>query len=336
MRIPDLVRAEVDRLALFSSSMGVYSHQWNGIRQIDNGSPWNTAIDKIRSLNLPEADPPFFIKEETYLHDFIRQANLSNYLRFLTDINEEIRIAGLANPSYQNRIERDGDNAGLVSTIDHRIASGCFVFEETPIFICPSKLVAFNSNIGLFPLLCEIARLRPIRIRPDVFQMHPLGRAGMRKQADRVFGKTFDGRWLDQLRGREMASHAPREGQSGELTQFCWEERSGNEVHLSCEELPSISEDSDSAFVTCRFVHAVYQKKNHSFEHLDGAIHIYEKTNYETRLEAQLSGHYMDYAKAKIFKIDDATLSIDQVGNISKEFFHWNSMVEEYFFGQGR
>ena len=117
-------------------------------------------------------------------------------------------------------------------------------------------------------------------------------------------------------------------------TEFLWSPKEKGVVQLGIEELPykveGDLEQVDTAIFT-RFVHAMFDTRKETFTHLDGAMHIYEKSEYKKRIYCQdLKNYNKNYLKAKIFRIDgeiDYKVFRHTVGS----FYKWNSIPMEYF-----
>jgi hypothetical protein len=337
MAVPDLVRGHVECISSYCCSVGLNPVlHMTDIKKSELGAIWEEAISKIKSLNLVGNEDFMYPPEITYLCKFIDEVGSEKYLECLLDPLKMVEVASKANKAVAGRIVTTGDDAGMISTEGLWDGQQFFGLDETPMYCFPTKILAFNSTLPLFPHLARTSKKSPILIRPDVFRMNPQGTVHMFMERVANFGRKFDESWLQNLRGREMASHSPSRLQSGDITQFYWEERKGNEVHMACEELPLTNSEWIGEKMLCRFVHAVYKKELRAFDHLDGAIHIYDREGYEQRIGRQLSGHMTNYSKAKIFKIQDIAIPLDEVAAITAEFFRWNQMVPEYFFGEGK
>jgi hypothetical protein len=238
-------------------------------------------------------------------------------------------------PEISDLIIDHGEDAGLLE-IAKPIRPGAqwFEIDKKSFFISESRPGYSNSTLQLSDHLCGISSVTKIKIRPNCFHVRSANQCSVRRELANWYGPPLTENWLQTLMHATAAAHAPNNMQrpaDGFYTEFNWDPRKGNELHLSIEELPHYGEQlPDSDLFIVRFIHAVYCKSQRAVKHIDGALHMYSKTAYRHRLRSKLSDFTKDYQKAKIFRIDES-LTLKACQPLIEAYFKWNFMVVEYF-----
>ena len=105
-------------------------------------------------------------------------------------------------------------------------------------------------------------------------------------------------------------------------------------VQFSMEELPHKAEGSleqAEKTIFTRFIHAIFDPEKEIFTHLDGAMRIYEKFDYEDRTShCTLKDCNKSYLKVEIFRID-GEIDYETFRHAVGAFYKWNRMPVEYF-----
>lgn len=223
----------------------------------------------------------------------------------------------------------DGDDQGLICTENLDIDRQWYCAGGKTLFLHQAKLGSSNSVLPLSMILGKSARTY---IRPDCFMIYPASNYHVYMERASAYGKPFNKEWLNSFEGVQAATHY-NDGNlfSGEWTHFVWESLDKGEVQFACEELPHYeSHEEIRDYTATRFMHGIYRREDEKFIHLDGALHIYHKDKYLTRLNHHLKDHYNDYIKTKIFRVDDE-ISLDRAQALIESFYRWNYVVPEYF-----
>lgn len=193
---------------------------------------------------------------------------------------------------------------------------------------------SFNSSLWLENELASLEDKSKLKIRLNSFRLSKLRDEELYFEKARSFGKPFNKKWLESLKGVETAQHDPSDDplDRSNTTQFIWERIKGkNEIQFSCEEIPNYGNfDKIEHYNATRFLHGIYSISQESFTHLDGAIHIFTNDNYTKRMQLHLKDHFNFYDKAKIFRID-SPIHIEEGQRFMVAFFRGNNLISEYF-----
>jgi len=110
-----------------------------------------------------------------------------------------------------------------------------------------------------------------------------------------------------------------------EITELVWKPR-GSEIVLEIEQLPT----QDTAHICgARYLHAILDRRERCFTHLDGAIRWYLPDQLIRRRNSRLDRVGSIGKRTKIFRIDDEVSREDALDFVST-FFVWNYDLEAY------
>lgn len=285
-------------------------------------------------ITCDESTHPSYSPEEFYVLKLMEKEVRHLQLIFLMDEGKNIETIQKKAPGLENIIIRSGDDAGLVPVNLLKNGRQWFEYEGKAIYIAPAIPGALNASYPLAGFLCHKNKYPDLKIRPDAFRIIDVSHATSRMELSKTFGKPFNVEWLKKLKGVALAQHDPDPNNyliRGHTTQFIWERLDGDEVQFSCEELPHYQDHSSiKKLNSTRFVHGIYNIKLNSFTHFDGAVHIYDEISYSNRLGVNLSAHYMNYSKCKIFRTD-SVVNIKDAEFLLSLFYRWNDLPVEYF-----
>lgn len=268
--------------------------------------------------------------EERYVESFLE------FDQYIKNFSENF-------PRLADKVERTGRDRGLLSVGEEFLPDKGWPFvqwlesEENAFFVSRSLPGAYNGTLELSESLLFLVRNPKIKlkIRPDCFRKQPVSDIFPRSELAHWYGRPFSLKWVGELRGEESAEHGPDDSSlDGHCTQFLWSSKKDSVVQFSMEELPHKAEGSleqaDERILT-RFVHAIFDPAKEIFTHLDGAVRIYDKSDYEGRICCQnLKNCDKSYHKAKIFRID-GEIDYEVFRHVVGAFYKWNRMPIEYF-----
>ena len=89
----------------------------------------------------------------------------------------------------------------------------------------------------------------------------------------------------------------------------------------------------EEKFIANRYIHARWDVNTGIVIHFDGAIRIYNKANYQKRIENNCNLKHMNiepYSYEKLFRID-AKMDLYTWCDLASRFFYGNELIEEYF-----
>jgi hypothetical protein len=103
------------------------------------------------------------------------------------------------------------------------------------------------------------------------------------------------------------------------------------EAVYSLDHLPDTSEE----LILARYVHSIRDIKAHAFIHLDGAVKIYRRNQYEQRHAARMPNEVRAWKKIKVFRIDadvekGQAITDNEWSRLIGLFFQENPLVAEY------
>jgi hypothetical protein len=153
-------------------------------------------------------------------------------------------------------------------------------------------------------------------------------------ERDRWFGPAFDKDRLDDPNTvgltivKRNQNSLFRLTNNLDRTEFYWSYRSGIKS-LEIEEILSLANPIDDYYLN-RYVHSERDTANGVFRHLDGAVKVYPKSEYQRRFDTKLPHEPRSSAKVKLFRID-GTMSLETWLELIAHFFKSNEMVLEYF-----
>lgn len=248
-------------------------------------------------------------------------------------------------PELSDKVEKTGNDQGLLRVGKEFLPETkvpiiqWLEFDGAAFFISRSLPGAKNGALQLSEILFSLLSKNPkikLKIRPDCFKKQSTSDARPYCEYMHLYGKPFDLKWVRRLKTEELAEHGPELYPSldGLHTEFLWSPRKDSTIQFGIEELPHKAENNldqaDSTIFT-RFVHGTFDPKKEIFIHLDGAMHIYDKSEYENRIYRQnLKNYNKNYLKTKIFRID-GEIEYEIFRSVIETFYKWNSMPMEYF-----
>lgn len=266
--------------------------------------------------------------EKKYVESFLE------FDRFIENFSDNF-------PQLADEVERTGRDRGLLSVGEEFLPEKGYPFvqwlefKENAFFISKSLPGASNGTLELSEsLLCLIRNPKiRLKIRPDCFRKQPVSDVFPYFELAHWYGRPFSLEWVRELRGEEQAEHVPDNSSlDGHCTQFLWSSKKDATVQFSMEELPHKAEGSleqaDERIFT-RFVHGIFDPAKEIFTHLDGAMRIYGKSDYENRIDRNLKNCDKSYYKAKIFRID-GEIDYEVFRHVIGAFYKWNRMPIEY------
>ena len=109
------------------------------------------------------------------------------------------------------------------------------------------------------------------------------------------------------------------------VTELVWKPR-GDEIVLEVEQLPTRSEVLTEG---ARYLHAILDRREERFVHLDGAIRWYSRKELETRSDTRLDKSGAVGIRTKIFRLDEP-LERGEALDILCAFFVWNYDLAAY------
>ena len=246
-------------------------------------------------------------------------------------------------PELTDEVERAGRDRGLLSVGEEFLPELAypygqwFEFKKNAFFVSRSLPSAYNGTLQLSENLIFLIRNPKIKlkIRPDCFRKQPVSDIFPRTELAHWYGSTFSLKWVGELRGEESAEYGADDSSLvGHCTQFLWSSKKDSVVQFSMEELPHKDEESlerADERIFARFVHGIFDPAKEIFTHLDGALRIYGKPDYEDRICCQnLKNCDKTYHKAKIFRID-GEIDCETFRHVIGAFYKWNRMPIEYF-----
>lgn len=142
-----------------------------------------------------------------------------------------------------------------------------------------------------------------------------------------VYGQPLDWCRIGRLRQPDFGQlRADKAWEDSEVTEYTWEPRDDG-VHFICEELPRKDQISVRG---ARYLHAIYNPKNESITHFDGALRIYTDDQYELRRSDHVRKSGKLGVRRKVFRTDEP-ISRDTFSLIAQAFFVWNRDIVTYF-----
>lgn len=88
----------------------------------------------------------------------------------------------------------------------------------------------------------------------------------------------------------------------------------------------------EEQFIANRYIHARWDANKEKIIHFDGAVRLYNKTNYHRRIENNSDLKHMNIKASykKLFRID-AEMDLPAWCDLTSRFFYNNELIEEYF-----
>jgi hypothetical protein len=162
-------------------------------------------------------------------------------------------------------------------------------------------------------------RLDPLMHRPNAAFSHvhyKMWLYGRHLDLTQLVGLSEEqfGRWQPGRLSREV-----------QFTDYVWSPRDG-ELHLTLEELPK-QRDIDSR--GSRYLHAIYAPRNDSFVHLDGAIRIFDSSQWVSRAAVHVRHAGKAGVRVKIFRCE-GEVTMETMTSLTATYFVWNYDVARF------
>ncbi|WP_042703469.1 hypothetical protein [Methanobrevibacter arboriphilus] len=255
---------------------------------------------------------------------------------FSKKINYEIskeRIYSLINSNkpYGSKDfkELDIDKNQLVSINDFEVNRGGyftiegFIYKNNLYSLClPHN--AFHSYQWIHQNLVNSMDNEEINIR---IRLDPLAKnflTSVNKMV--IYGENLN--WDDLANLTEEKHYKFLNDSNGEITDLVWKP-DGNELHLTCEELPNIE---FSEIKGARYLHAIYNKDLETVTHCDGSLRIYTKNELMQRKNYHVrhSNSRKMGKRVKIFQVNGYIPTKDFTSFVNS-FYLWNDDINNYF-----
>ena len=305
----------------------------------------NSLIDEVKEGSFDiEKYTHFPNQPELWLIiETVKKAIEKKYVKSFLDFDQFINNFNDNFPGLSGEVEKTGSDRGLLNVGREFLPETRFPFaqwlefNENAFFISRSLPGASNGTLELSEsllFLIENPRIR-LKIRPDCFRKQLVSDTSPHFELAHWYGRPFSLNWVRELKDEELAEHGPGDSfLDGHCTQFRWSPKKDALIQFSVEELPHKAEGNleraDETIFT-RFVHAIFDPEKKIFTHLDGAMRIYEKSEYENRIRYHnLKNCNGNYRKVKIFRID-GEIDYEIFRHAVGAFYKWNRMPMEYF-----
>ena len=307
----------------------------------------NSLIDEIK-----QSEGRFDVEKYAYLPsqpelwliiETVKRAIEKKYEESFLDFALFIENLSEGFPELAEEVEKTGSDQGLLGVREEFLPEkgAAFVqwleFKENAFFVSRSLPGATNGTLELSESLLFLVRnpRMKLKIRPDCFRKQPVSDVFPRAELANWYGRPFSLKWVGELSGEQQAEHGPDNSSlDGHCTQFLWSSEKDSLIQFSMEELPYKFEGSleqANERILTRFAHAVLDPEKGIFTHLDGAVRIYDKSDYEDRIRSEtLKNCSRNFRKAKIFRID-GEIDYDLFRHVVGAFYKWNRMPIEYF-----
>ena len=113
-------------------------------------------------------------------------------------------------------------------------------------------------------------------------------------------------------------------------TEFLWKANEGEKVKtLEIEEVGSIKNLHDHWHIN-RYIHTERDTTKNIFRHFDGAVKLYEQSNYQNRIDEYMPNQIKSRHYIKLFRID-GNINLENWLSLLSMFYKSNEMVIEYF-----
>ena len=113
-------------------------------------------------------------------------------------------------------------------------------------------------------------------------------------------------------------------------TEFLWKSNEGEKIKtLEIEETGSIKYLYDNWHIN-RYIHTERDTANQTFRQLDGAVKLYEPSNYQNRIAEKMPNQIKSKHYIKLFRIE-GHINLENWLSLLSMFYTGNEMVIEYF-----
>jgi hypothetical protein len=116
-------------------------------------------------------------------------------------------------------------------------------------------------------------------------------------------------------------------------TEFWWYEQKGART-FECEELQNIpSYGIGGSEFGCRFAHSITADDHKTFQHIDGAIRLYDESSMIQRLEVDLKTAGRKTKYTKLWRVDGTT-PVTTWKRLISDYYRDNTLIGEYLGGK--
>lgn len=197
-----------------------------------------------------------------------------------------------------------------------------------------SSNVNYNFTTGFREYYLRSHHSNRFSVALDLHRFTPKDFYARILEEDTWFGPHFDRSRLDDVNATGLTVVARRRpsifDRTNQLdrTEFYWSVRGGVKT-LEIEELSSKERVYDSYYLN-RYAHTERDTHRAIIGHFDGAVKVYLKSEYASRMDAHIPQEPRSYKKVKMFRID-GDIDIDIWIQLLANFYKSNEMVIEYF-----
>jgi hypothetical protein len=174
----------------------------------------------------------------------------------------------------------------------------------------------YESKLPFKIRLDPFIEIKEKEYNPMMYKMHVYGKE-LNWERIKSLQSLEDGKWLNEKSYSDIGN-----------TDFVWYP-SQDEVHFTCEELPKSEHLKTRG---SRYFHAIFDKKTGKVKHCDGAIRVYDNTEFEKRVLYHVKQSEVRKLgkRIKVFQLD-APINQSVFGSLIVNFFVWNYDVMGYF-----
>ncbi|MFY0698554.1 MAG: hypothetical protein JXR11_11920 [Balneola sp.] len=183
-----------------------------------------------------------------------------------------------------------------------------------------------NSQSWVFKSLLQFGS-ENVYLRPDPLMFDRKESFVIPEYKMWVYGTTYD--WEVILNTKEEIHGKWRPdtlNSTTEFTEYVWSPR-GDEVHFICEEIPKKEHINLRG---SRYFHSIFSKKKKRIIHTDGAIRIFNESEWEDRKDSHLRKSGKIGSRIKVFLVDKE-ISLKQMTGLCSSYFVWNNDLRIYF-----
>jgi hypothetical protein len=163
-------------------------------------------------------------------------------------------------------------------------------------------------------------------IRLDPLMHRPSAEFGRMHYKMWLFGRHLDLTELVGLAEEQFGRwHPGRLSRAVEFTDYVWSPRSG-ELHLTLEEFPK---QTDIEARGSRYLHAIYTPASDTFIHLDGAIRIFDSSQWVSRAAVHVRTAGKAGVRVKTFRCE-GEVTMEVMTSLVASYFVWNYDVAKF------
>lgn len=215
----------------------------------------------------------------------------------------------------------------------------CIYYKQHIIYYHQFLRRGFRSNPN-YPFLSELVLYHQrhpdhrVMVAIDHLRLATREHAQIILEKARSFGPPLKRGALDDPHEVGLTVYRPNPGHWAysevDRTEFFWSYRDGVKT-LQIEEVWPLDPDGQPSrdYVLSRYVHSRRDVTAHSFVHLDGAVKVYPRAQWDRRFHQQLPNVAKVKDKLKMFRVD-GDIPDDEWSRLTSLFFQDNLMVPEY------